>query len=521
VQTTSYLDLFLSLFGWQWYDWFYDELNRWGLTYVPFIVFIVKNWVTPVMSNNSTIPPFLASLRRMEIDFYGALLVVTVAFVPAVPISAGAMTYTDASGATVTATNSGTTYDDSFANALPTDTVKVPILWHGLIQGVNMWDTFVRTKVKAPVDLRGLAQQVASLTIDDPALRAETARFQHWCYMPSLAKFQRSQDPAIQAKLAKYGNDDIDWVGSRAFLETPGYYAVCKTPDTCGAHAQPMEQLPGWSYDWQKPEQWGQPSCAEWWNDSTKGLRNKLLDTQGISEIKLSDSFNYLGAKLGSTEAEDRLIRSMLTTSPTNAFGHNRSTDGMTKPLWSTEGAYQWLKQGASEIASSAGAVLVGGAWHVIIHTLVQTLPMIQAYSLFATYMLLPIMIVISAYSPAAMFGFMFWIATLLGLSALWDVAAWADNNVMAALYPDAGSFIDGATNALKTGFTRDIMLSVVLGMGYVGIPVIWIILMGIAGVKSVNGLSDAMTQLGSNAAQKAGQQGMDTAKTVVTRGLG
>jgi len=94
-------------------------------------------------------------------------------------------------------------------------------------------------------------QQAHLAIVVDPCLRQELGDFFSECYVPARSKYQ---------------------------ADRPATTAV----DTL----RPTKPVPGWSYDPSRdteydpatPPDWGRPTCKQWWQDGSTGLRQKLVD---------------------------------------------------------------------------------------------------------------------------------------------------------------------------------------------------------------------------------------------------
>ena len=68
-------------------------------------------------------------------------------------------------------------------------------------------------------DLRQIRMEVDTTRLDDPVLAQEVADFVHDCYGPVRAKLFMSRPT-----LSEEQRNDVTWIGSRYFLDTPGFY---------------------------------------------------------------------------------------------------------------------------------------------------------------------------------------------------------------------------------------------------------------------------------------------------------
>ena len=90
-------------------------------------------------------------------------------------------------------------------------------------------------------DLRQIRMDVDATRIDDPVLAQEVADFTHDCYGPSRAKLFMNRPTLSDEQM-----NDVTWIGSSYFLDTPGFYDTyrAKTPRTAGPTTRPA--MRGW-----------------------------------------------------------------------------------------------------------------------------------------------------------------------------------------------------------------------------------------------------------------------------------
>ncbi|MDF5807277.1 conjugal transfer protein TraG N-terminal domain-containing protein [Pseudomonas aeruginosa] len=111
--------------------------------------------------------------------------------------------------------------------------------------------------------------------MNNPLLAQEIADFSRDRYGPSRARlFVRQPDLGSVAEDNK-ALQDLNWIGSRFLLNTPGYYDTdySKSPDSRGPTTPPaMPACLGWAVVA------AYPTCKQWWADSGIGLRDRIKD---------------------------------------------------------------------------------------------------------------------------------------------------------------------------------------------------------------------------------------------------
>ncbi|MGE0116231.1 MAG: conjugal transfer protein TraG N-terminal domain-containing protein, partial [Steroidobacteraceae bacterium] len=229
----------------------------------------------------------------------------------------------------------------------PTD-ARVPILWDLLHRiGAGM-SRALNSGGACPTHSNYLDKELRKMSfIGDPGLQAELGQFVKDCYLPARGRFMRAMQsgtlttvptPASATNPDQYfaaryrdwrgnpppnqrvdevfdRNDDPSYMGSRFFLTTPGLYA----PAIPGQYDQQVSTLKaskaiaGWPYDPFRDCQrnnaaaggfctdptrnsdmdnnYGSPTCDEWWANGTRGLRYKLVNAAERSSAIASGGF--------------------------------------------------------------------------------------------------------------------------------------------------------------------------------------------------------------------------------------
>jgi hypothetical protein len=332
----SYLELFTTLFGWQFYNVLWGVLRDTGIVFLPFLGILIDNFVEPYRGRHYG-GRVATSLQRMEIDILLAFFVVVLAGQPFIltPLDANILTYDppptleEANPPQATVANSQSTYGATGFTGTP-DTVNLPLWWFGVISlsaGINH---AVVAGLPTPADLRVVAQQARLATIKKPTLRQEVGEFFSQCYIPARSKYtkEKPDSPGIQTILDEFGNDDPDWMGSHVYRDTAGYYDTLR----------PKKQIAGWPYvaardeeydQADTPPEWGHPTCKQWWESGSfgipgganSGLRQKLIDEadklQGTLAALGSAASSLFGLDLPSGEAiDDAVAKTVLSKEP-------------------------------------------------------------------------------------------------------------------------------------------------------------------------------------------------------------
>ena len=121
----------------------------------------------------------------------------------------------------------------------------------------------------------------------------------------------------------RYAASDWATVGAHVYRDTPGYYDTLR----------PSMQISDWTYsavrdaeyDTAAPPAWGKPYCKQWWEDSSIGLREKLINEADATSAGFSGLVVAVVPALASEKQNDAVAR---PCSPT----HRRA--GRTMTSW-------------------------------------------------------------------------------------------------------------------------------------------------------------------------------------------
>ena len=297
MSVDSYLELFTTLFGWTFYNIFWEVLVGTGIVFLPFLGILIDHWREPAEGGEFGSAPAL-SLRRMEIQLFMALLVVVLAGQPAAlaPLEASTLAYTpppsllDPSPVTATVASPQSSFGASGFAGAPS-LVHVPVWWYAVLAVASGLNHAVVEGLPSASDFRTYEQQARLATIADPALRREAGEFFSQCYVPARSRYlaERPSGPAIQSLLATYGPGDPDWMGSHVYREIPGYYDALR----------PSMPVPGWAFDAVRDSEyppgsaprWGKPWCKQWWEEAGIGAAPETGGTGESSPRRASPAW--------------------------------------------------------------------------------------------------------------------------------------------------------------------------------------------------------------------------------------
>lgn len=511
----SYLELFTTLFGWQWYGVIWDVLSDTGIIYIPFIIMVIETWRKAARGGSYGNVHDLA-LRSLEIEFYIAIFVAIIAGPPTVTLNANMLSYQAPPSLSEPAppvASTGTpqsTFGATGAFGGAPSSVQIPIWWYtvlSLSKGVNH---AILAGVPNAIGIRQVQQQAKLASISDPVLRAEAARFYSECFVPARSKYLREKPTSgtVNIILNEYGEDDPEWMGSHLYLAL--YYPNMRA----------MRQVPGWrynsvrdvDYDPDLPHQWGQPWCSEWWTDTNHGLLTRISALpeastfrNGLASMTTSLAGWFPSMSHAARKAQDIAVRKALSNSMVESMASyqpdNMESAGRGSALWGT----------AQSLAATAGAASANFSFGTMLLALKPMLPIAQAILLMIVYALLPLIVVMSGYSLSMLVLAGLGIFTINFWTVLWKLAQWIDEKLMVAMFDGVGA-IDRAMAALANdgllgSTTKDFLIDTLFAMLLIGMPLIWTMLMGWVGLRIGEGMNKALSTT-TESSKKSGEKG-------------
>lgn len=374
----------------------------------------------------------------------------------------------------------------------------VPAWWYsvmGISSGIN--SAFRAGLSNSSRDLRIIEDMARMATIENPALLHELQRFYSECFIPARSQYLAmdknaisASGKAILAESSTYGPTDVDWVGSQFFRTEPGFYSTNRS----------YNPVPGWAIDFSRdtdyiqtpapegtPEagyvnpDWGRPTCKQWWESSTLGLREQLINNTAAWRQLTQKVQNTLTFK-SQDEAKDSVARlgfekaNPVFVSPERMMGDEY---GAGTNLWRTvTGGVSTL--GVANKALDASLEMV---------PLLNALPMVQALVLMALYMFLPMIIFLSGYDLKVMFYGTLAIFTVKFWAVLWYIARWVDAHLIDAMYPgfSGSAIMQEITQSFSSGqpqLYKRMILNVLLMFMFIGLPLMWSAVLGWIGVR-------------------------------------
>lgn len=530
MPTGSFIEMMLTTFGWQLYDIVWDVLSSTGLAYIPFIAVIIDNVIGPIESQE-TKSAAKTSLRRLEIDIIRLVIVLFLAVSPFFTLAFGAVTHTNvcqtpnqAAGTKTSQGATGSTYDSNFPSTLNGTVAKVPP-WFYLVMSVSggVNDAIITQLPCKLADMRQLEQKQNTAKIIDPELRRDAQRFVTECYHPARGEFlnnRSSYDAAVK-------NEAVNWIGGSLFVSDIYLKIYAGAPTKPFTFDLSRTKDKEWTGAGNHP-QYGYPSCSEWWSDSTKGIKARL-----VAEIEADEwaTTSALGLSVTSSpENEENDLRKLIN----NEAGSVKNGLSMAGSTFVYESGQESLKDVDSfssawslitNLGGDASGAVLGALGGAITELLIQPAlmltilgaPVAQSVLLMLTYFLLPIALMVGNYewstirtATVAIFAIKFW-------TVIWAVVSLLDHHLLIAL-SSSRTGLDGIKDALNAsiGPMRVIVDVVILGL-YLGAPLYLLSLLSWSGESGASVGSQTSNNMASGT-KGVGDKGGSVAQSAATK---
>jgi type IV secretory system conjugative DNA transfer VirD4/TraG family protein len=502
MSVSTYLELYLTLFGWYMYGVFWDIITESGLAYLPFIGMFLRNIVEPVKSQEAK-DASGTSLRRIEIDIFIMFTVVVLAVQPYMSLKYTGLSYTKAcsTGKAVNAGKTGTTYDSTFTQtSLGGGAVKIPIWWYSVLAVIGGFNDAAILGIPCSTDIRLVSFKMANARITDPHLRRQVQFFHKDCHNSAMTTFLDKQLTYPKA-LPK---NDLHWLGSQYFLG-----------DLYKKKRASIE-IPGFRYDKNRDLEYnpkvhipvdGKPTCEQWWTGkghvSNIGLRDALA---GQIETSTLTDFKTTVAKISGktkTEVENIAIKTLISREKAN-FNGLRNLNMYNDAS---------LANMANSAAATLGGFMESISFYPAMYMMKTAAPIIQATVLMLIYMLMPFYFLFSSYNIGKMIFMSIIVFSVKFWTVLWAVAHWLDNHLMESIKPSWFQLYDAVS---QNNYVVTMVINFVIAGLFVVMPLFWSGLLTWAGHKvgnAINDTSKGMRESASSAGERGGNTVIDKAK--------
>ncbi len=498
MTANSFLEYFLVLFGWVMNNALWSILTSTGLFALPLVFKIVGVWLKVREEGADEGNKGLLALPRIEHVIYMSYCVMLFCCIPLLPVDISAIKFDTSRakqcGVSVPAPqNSGY---KGLVNDFDGQTAQVPLWWYMLHMMSKGTTQAMVSSIPCGTQLRQMRFDVQNSKLRDPVLLQEVQDFANQCYSRAYFKLKNSN-----SKLSDATINAVGWIGSSYFLDMSGYYDYYTS----------MTPRSQWPYDSARDSgypdtgQGGYPSCKSWWSDGTSSLRQRVLDSFGDSNRK------ELQRQFPGKQWEEIVMRWLV--SPRNA---GLSGGGTTYAVGSAD-TTSGVGGNLTRLISTAGIGLKQAEALPGFDALRQALPMIQALLEMMIIIVIPVMMMFSAYDPKTVVTISFGMFALIFITFWWELAGWLDDKLITVLYDNMNDQGISGSDIPFAGFVSSTadgwIMNLVLGMMYVIFPAFWVGMLGWAGVRigsMASQLSDGAKmpqQAGSEAGKQA--QGM------------
>lgn len=435
------LSLYTTYLGWQQYEILFNALWQTGLLYLGFLAVgyrFLKNVLVPAGA-------FFAVEHAINHFLYELAITVFICGIfvyPCVPLETKALQFKPLCGlkspSSASIGDTGTTYDEAFADVL-TNQVKIPIGF-AMIQNFMSSFTYSLMKVTGCTDsLQSIEGDLVSTYLPHD-VRSQALDFHRQCFIEARTQFYHDAHPAseIDPLLKRYGGEeDLSWMGSKILQQL--YYAKihARHPVEGFSYSQaPNPNLQkarnrGDLAEEQLPEN-GYPSCQQWWNKIRTDLVqvankasffNKHLNYYAMLERVRQYKLKHPKAWKAEISAEDYIAKMLLNDSKDmqiNAVKNMMDTNNgrvgsaITNSLVNVG---QWAKSWTSTPLKR--------------ESIMQTLPVMQAFFMFFLIILTPIVLTLSCYSTRALGSLCAMFIMTIFLQYLWHLVGFVERTVL------------------------------------------------------------------------------------------
>lgn len=500
---SNYMEGTMLTVGWIINNGIWDALTDTGIALVPFIALIASEWFKARQEGDDEGNKGVLSLNRIESRLYAMLMIVVFTCVPVFTLNINPVNlskeHAEQCGTSMIATGK---WGESTMTMLDGKQGKVP-MWWALVHSVSKGLTNVAiSKIPCSTDYQSIRTALDLTSISDPGLKREVGEFQLACFGPARNKLFQSG-----VQLSQSESLDVDWIGSKYFLDTAGYY------DSFYA----SRPIPGFPFDMSRdqarpgtgPGKPGYPTCNEWWSEDDAGLMDRL-----IAQVDTSLWSEFQSIFPGNASAEEYMVRRMV--SPRSGAANGNTATAVN--------GYSNLGGGFSDSVTDAALTAAGHVGNQLIRIPFQTgmtnvkqsLEMIQGLLLMAIIICLPIVLVGAGYSFKVAGTAMFALFGLYFLSFWWELARWLESNLIDLLYQSEASKLQWLGGAINDN--DQLILGFVSTMMFLVLPAVWMGTLGWTGYNVGSSIGSGIDKSSSRVRQ-GGESGAQKGQSAATQG--
>ena len=474
LYTTDYLEYYLTLAGWIVSNGIWNILTASGMFALPFVIIIVQEWLCARAEGADEGNKGVLSSLRIENRIWAAIMVIVFAGIPFVPVDISTLQF-DRHRSEQCEVMVPQPAETRWSNAYTTlngQSALVPVWWY-FVHSISKAITGASVAaIPCGVDLRQMRMEIDATRIDDPLLAQEVADFTRDCYGHARARLFSGR-PSLSGEQM----NDVTWIGSRHFLDTPGFYDRY--------HASTAHSA--WPYDESRDAGLAQvsggggyPSCKEWWLDGTRGLRTRLLNQV---DPDLLTRMGHWAGFLSQEQLDDSIVRAIASPRQQTMNQGAVYTDYGGQIDMSLPNAAARV---AGDVGMTAGAL---GAFPTM-DIVRQALPMVLSFLKMALVICIPLVLLVGTYDLKGVMVVSCVEFALIFVDFWFQLARWIDSTILDALYgwdsphSNFNPFM-GLNNAYG-----DMLLNLVMGTMFIVMPTLWVSALGWAGLRVGNFVS-------------------------------
>ncbi|KGQ36408.1 conjugal transfer protein TraG [Gallibacterium anatis] len=493
--TNSYFEYFLTLLGWVINNTIWDTFVETGLFATPFLAHIIRLWLKVREEGDDEGNKGKLLLNRIEHAFYLSIVIIVFTCMPLMTASVNTLVFDETRAKqcgyqTIKPQESAL---KDMQTTLDGQQAQLPLWWAFTTVLSKAVTQAAITAIPCSVDVRQLRFDVQNTQVTSPVLRQEITDFFQQCYVPARKKIKRKQ-----AEVNKAQARDLDWIGSRIMVETPGLYDNYRSQ-------MPRKQ---WSYDPKRDQalpntgKGGFPKCNEWWDASGIGLKARILEQYDPTLLQRFNNWragNLSGLKSKLSD-DDLLVRTLIQ--PQRIAIQDGAKYQNLSDVRNNTGLGVVTELG-SEILSFFGVSTGNAVASPGFDAMRQALPMIQGFLAMALVISIPFIMLFSGYSIKAAMTITFMQFGLYFLTFWWELARWLDSWLLTAM----GDF------STITAPSDSSIVKLVIGAMFIVLPAFFMMAMGKAGVE-VGNIANNLA-LGAKKAEESGQRYSQTIANV------
>ncbi|WP_422452178.1 conjugal transfer protein TraG N-terminal domain-containing protein [Endozoicomonas sp. ALC066] len=501
-------EIYTMSYGWYIYEQIWNVIAETGLYWVPFIFAIIKISVEARNSGADEGNAGGLAMKRIETQVLSMLFVIIFACIPFK--NSGFRMSIDVvnlqSNIKECSKTPNTTIPENVKDAfveVNDGVVNIPIFW-GFVHSISsaLTSAFIAS-LPCRDDIAFSMFELSESDITDRQLQKDIDWFYKECYSEAKARELSGTENLEKT--------DVDWLGAKHYMETNGYY------DSIAIG--PLDS--SWTADsnFDNPMHPGQPyrSCEDYWKDATLGLESRIIDgvDQGVVDSFMDFLYPLVGAEDKADEKRAALAKSILSVTAIKKIEANTGLNVADRyNLNTAEGAITTSPLemlGEVALTGIRGVVLFG---QNIISNSEKFI-----YRESADYVLAIAQMILIVAIPLILLlgGFSFKVLAMTGvgyfaldfINFIWAFAFWLETTWMEAMRSDAG-------------FDQNLqmLLDIISNTAYIGMPVIWLIILGWSGYR-VSGVFEKSQNDAASSAKSIGNQAGNLSNPVnLTSGL-